>query len=74
MSPPNKYAHVQCPNPLGPEVLTQLNAILQSAHATSMLIEKCKACSIPVEQAELDNASQKAVAEAIKAQFFPHAS
>jgi hypothetical protein len=65
-------ANVQCPQPLDATHLAQLNAALQSIHATQLLIQKCKACQIPVEQAEMDNASQKAVVEAIKAQFFPH--
>lgn len=63
---------VKCPNPLKPEDCAALNAILQSAHATELLIAKCKDCGIPVEQQEADNAQQRAIAQNIKRHFFPH--
>lgn len=63
---------VRCPNPLDSTHLNQLNAALQAIHATELLIAKCKACSIPVEQAEADTAQQKQIVQSIKAQFFPN--
>jgi hypothetical protein len=60
-------------SPLTQEHCDCLSKAIESAVNTADFLAKCKACGLPVDDLIADNNRQKQQAEAIKAQFFPHA-
>lgn len=60
-------------NPLGPEHLQAVNAVLASVAKAEELSQVCHDCGWDVSGYKQALAEQKAMAEAIKRHFFPHA-
>lgn len=59
--------------PLTDQHLKLLNKLLAATVETAAFCAKCEACTLDVAQEAKKNAEQKAVAEKIKATFFPGA-
>lgn len=61
----------QYKSPLSESHCNALDEALKSIMQTAETIRRCKACGLPVEQAEAENERQRQLAESLKRQFFP---
>lgn len=59
-------------SPLNAEHLERLNKVLESCAETKEYLEKCVDCGLDVDQEQVANAQQEAIAQAIKRNFFPN--
>lgn len=64
-------AAYQGDNPLKPEDLSTLNSVIERAHKHADLLNKAKACGLPVDEHIDRNQAHIDLASNIKKQFFP---
>jgi hypothetical protein len=57
--------------PLGPPDLAAINAALASAARTAELLERCKRCGLSDEELSAKVEQARALATALKREFFP---